>query len=156
MSYPFRTPTSCLFSLLPPIPHLHTIFSWALIPLSSTTMFLKGKFQTSTSSSFFLFYLFLIITFRLFSLIFLLNWIQIQAKCAGKNKFPIFGFFRPTKIPNLEEWDKSQPGNLVGKSLVGTCLTLPSLGFLRVFFKYPKMSKNGNLLFLPVVLATKC
>ena len=44
----------------------------------------------------------------------------------------------PTKIPNLEEWDKSQSGNLVGNSLVGTCLTLPNLGFLWDFFNYPK------------------
>ena len=53
----------------------------------------------------------------------------------------------PTKIPNLEELDKSQSGNLVGSSLVWTCLTLPNLGFLWVFFKYPNISKNGNPLF---------
>ena len=47
--------------------------------------------------------------------------------------------------------DKSQSGNLVGNSLVGTCLTLPNLGFLWVFFKYPKISKNGNPLFFPVI-----
>ena len=40
--------------------------------------------------------------------------------------------------------------NLVGNSLVGTFLTLPNLGFLWVFFKYPKISKNGNSLFFPV------
>ena len=34
--------------------------------------------------------------------------------------------------------------------MVGTCLTLPNLGFLWVFFKYSKISRNGNLLFLPV------
>ena len=44
----------------------------------------------------------------------------------------------------------SQSGNLVGNSLVGTCLTLPNLGFLWVFFKYPKISKSGNPLFFPV------
>ena len=49
-------------------------------------------------------------------------------------------------------WDKSQSGNFVGNSLVGTCLTLPNLGFLWVFFKYPKISKNGNPLFFPVTL----
>ena len=38
-------------------------------------------------------------------------------------------------------------------SLIGTCLTLPNLGFLWVFFKYPKISKNGNPLFCPVVQA---
>ena len=71
----------------------------------------------------------------------------------GKNNgFLFLGIWRiPTKIPNLEEWDKSQSGNLVGNSLVGTCLTLPNLGFLWVFFKYPKISKNGNPLFFPVV-----
>ena len=45
----------------------------------------------------------------------------------------------------------SQPGKLVGNSLVGTCLTLPNLGFLWVFFKYPKISNNWNLLCFPVV-----
>ena len=39
---------------------------------------------------------------------------------------------------------------MVGNSLVGTCLTLPNLGLLWVFFKYPKISKNGNPLFFPV------
>ena len=38
------------------------------------------------------------------------------------------------------------------ESLVGTCLTLPNLGFLWVFFKYPKISKNGNPLFFPVAV----
>ena len=73
----------------------------------------------------------------------------------GKNNgFPfldILGYLRiSTKISNLEEWDKSQLGNLVGNSLIRICLTLPNLGFLWVFFKYPKISKNGNLLFFPV------
>ena len=51
----------------------------------------------------------------------------------GKNNrflfLDILGYLKkiiPTKIPNLEEWDKSQSGN----SLVPTCLTLPNLGFL--------------------------
>ena len=35
---------------------------------------------------------------------------------------------------------------------LGLCLTLPNLGFLWVFFKYPKISKNENLLFFPVIL----
>ena len=56
----------------------------------------------------------------------------------------------------MEEWDKSQSGNLVGNSLVGTCLTLPNLGFLWVFFKYPKISKNGNPLFFPVEQIEGC
>ena len=55
------------------------------------------------------------------------------------------------KILNLAKWDKSQLGNLVGNSLVGICLTLPNLGILWVFFKYPKISKNGNPLFFPVL-----
>ena len=42
-------------------------------------------------------------------------------------------------------------GNLVGNSLVGTCLTLPNLGFLWVFFKDPKISTNENPLFFPVI-----
>ena len=37
----------------------------------------------------------------------------------------------------------------------GTCLTLPNLGFLWVFFKYPKISKNENPLFFPVKMAVK-
>ena len=53
----------------------------------------------------------------------------------------------PIKIPNLAKWDKSQSGNSQPSSLIGTCLTLPNLGFFWVFFKYPKISKNGYLLF---------
>ena len=41
---------------------------------------------------------------------------------------------------------------VVPGSLIGTCLTLPNLGFLWVFFKYPKISKNESLLFFPVIL----
>ena len=59
--------------------------------------------------------------------------------CTGKN--PKFGKVRqvptrefPTKFP---DW---------------TCLTLPNLGFLWVFFKYPKISKNGDLLFFSCVV----
>ena len=44
-------------------------------------------------------------------------------------------------------------GTWFGNSLVGTCVTLPNLGFLWVFFKYPKISKNGNLLNFPVIVA---
>ena len=68
----------------------------------------------------------------------------------GKNNgFPfldILGYLKNTHknmIPNLAKWDKSQPGNSQPSSLIGTCLTLPNLGFLCVFFqntlKYPKM-----------------
>ena len=51
----------------------------------------------------------------------------------------------------MAKCDKSQPGNSQPSSQIGTCLTLPNLGFLWVFFKYPKISKNGNLLFFPVL-----
>ena len=85
------------------------------------------------------------------------------SSCTGKNNgfpFPVFKELIPKKIPNLEEWDKSLSGNLVGNSLFGTCVTLPNLGFLWVFFKYPKISKNGiryfsfvaSLIVLPVFL----
>ena len=62
------------------------------------------------------------------------------------------GLFAQEKIPNLAKWDKSQPGNSQPSSLIGACLTLPNLGFLWVFFKYPKISKNGNLLFFSCVV----
>ena len=74
----------------------------------------------------------------------------------GKNNwFPfldILGYLKNTrKNPKLmAKWDKSQPGNSQPSSLVGTCLTLPNLGFWWVFFKYPKISKNGNPLFFPL------
>ena len=62
------------------------------------------------------------------------------------NRFPfldILGYLKntgPMKIPNLEEWNKSQSKNLVGNSLVATCLTLPNLGFfMGITLKYPKM-----------------
>ena len=65
----------------------------------------------------------------------------------GKNNgFPFLDI-----LGYLNMCDKSQSGNLVGNSLVGTCHTLPNLGFLWVFFKYPKISKNGNLSFFPVI-----
>ena len=58
----------------------------------------------------------------------------------GKNNgFPfldILGYLKNTQ-------SKSQSGNFVGNSLVGTCLTLPNLGFLWVFCKYPKYPKMG-------------
>ena len=52
------------------------------------------------------------------------------------HKNPKFGRVRQVPIRELG-WN----------SLVGTCLTLPNLGFLWVFFKYPKISNIGNLLF---------
>ena len=42
-------------------------------------------------------------------------------------------------------------GNSQSSSQIGICLTLPNLGFLWVFFKYPKISKIGNPLFFPVI-----
>ena len=73
-----------------------------------------------------------------------LAWLKHTGK---NNRFPfldILGYLKNThKNPNLEEWDKSQSGNLVGNSLVGTCLTLPNLGFLCVFLIYPKISNKG-------------
>ena len=54
-------------------------------------------------------------------------------------KNPKFGNVRqvPTRefLAKLPDWDLSH---------------LPNLGFLWVFFKYPKISKNGNRLFFPV------
>ena len=76
-------------------------------------------------------------------------------KPTGKNNGFLFldtlGYLKNTlKTPNLAKWDKSQTGNSQLSSQIGTCLTLPNLGFLWVFFKYPKISKNGNPLFFPV------
>ena len=64
----------------------------------------------------------------------------------------ILGYLKNThKNPKFGKVrDKSQSGNSQPSSLIGTFLTLPNLGFLWVFFKYPKISKNGNLLFFPV------
>ena len=45
----------------------------------------------------------------------------------------------------------SQPGNLVGNSWLGLVSLCQIWDFYaRVFFKYPKISNNGNLLFFPV------
>ena len=56
-------------------------------------------------------------------------------------------------MPNLAKWDESQPRN----SQKIPCLGLVSLcqiwDFYWVFFKYPKISKNGNPLFFPVTVA---
>ena len=63
----------------------------------------------------------------------------------------ILGYLKKThKNPKFGRVKQVQLGNLVGNSLVGTCLTLPNLGFLWLFFKYPKISNNGNVLFFPV------
>ena len=79
-----------------------------------------------------------------------------QCVYTGKNnRFPvldILGYLRNThKNPKLTKVRQDPTREFQPSSLVGTCLTLPNLGFLWVFFKYPKISKNGNLLFLPVI-----
>ena len=76
-------------------------------------------------------------------------------KFTGKNnRFPFLAVLRylknAYKNPKFGRVRQVPIRELVGNSLVGTCLTLPNLGFLLVFFKYPKISKNGNLLFFPV------
>ena len=76
------------------------------------------------------------------------NFSSIFRHTGKNNRFPfldILGYLKNThKIPNLAKWDKSQPSNSQPSSLVGTCLTLPNSGFSWVFFKYPKISKNGK------------
>ena len=60
------------------------------------------------------------------------------------------------KSKNLEELDKFQSGNLVGNSLVGAGLvSLCQIWDFYGYSKYPKISKNGNPLFFPVV-RVKC
>ena len=73
----------------------------------------------------------------------LLNSMTFQVrkmKCLNSTTFQVFyDLYEPC---NKRECQPS--------SLIGTCLTLPNLGFLWVFFEYPKISKNGNLLFFSV------
>ena len=70
------------------------------------------------------------------------------------NRFPfldILGYLKNThKNPKFGRVRQVPTRKLGWNSPVGTCLTLPNLGFLWVFFKYPKVSKNGNLLFFLV------
>ena len=67
----------------------------------------------------------------------------------------IFGYLKNThKNPKFGKVRQDQPGNSQPSSQIGTCLTLPNLGFLWVFFKYPKISKNGNPLFFPVIVCS--
>ena len=66
------------------------------------------------------------------------EWLAIQKR--KRNEL----FHAQEKMTDSHFW-------MLPSSLVGTCLTLPNLGFLWVFFKYPKISKNGNLLFFPVM-----
>ena len=65
--------------------------------------------------------------------------LDILGYLKNTNKYPKFGRVRQVPIRELR-WEF--PG--------WTCLTLPNLGFLWVFFKNPKISKNGNPLFFPV------
>ena len=80
----------------------------------------------------------------------------------GKNNtFPfldILGYLKNThKNPKFGRVRQVPTWELGWDSLVGTCLTLPNLGFLWLFFKYPKISNIGNMLFFPVNLkAGKC
>ena len=74
----------------------------------------------------------------------------------GKNNgFPfldILGCLKNThKNPKFGKVRQVPTREFPPSSLVGTCLTLPNLGFLWVFFKYPKISTNGNPLFFPVL-----
>ena len=66
-------------------------------------------------------------------------WKLFWATLKNTRKNPKFG-----RVRQIPVWE------LVGNSLIGICLTLPNLGFLWVFFKYPKISKIGNPLFFPV------
>ena len=82
--------------------------------------------------------------------------ILLSIKITGKNnRFPFFFFFfnnlkNTHKNPKFGRMRQVTIRELGWESLVGTCLTLPNLEFLRVCFKYPKVSKNGNPLFFPV------
>ena len=69
------------------------------------------------------------------------------------NSFPfldILGYLKNTHKNSKFGKVRQVPTTEFPSSLVRTCLTLPNLGFLWVFFKYPKISKNENLLFFPV------
>ena len=75
----------------------------------------------------------------------------------GKNnRFPfldIFGYLKNThKNPKFGRV-RQVPTRKLGWEFPGWDLshfTKLNMGFLWVFFKYPKISKNGNLLFFPV------
>ena len=77
----------------------------------------------------------------------------------GKNNgFPfldILGYLKNThKNPKFGKVRQVPTREFQPSSLIGTCLTLPNLGFLWAFFKFPKISKNGNPLFFPVPIST--
>ena len=71
----------------------------------------------------------------------------LKPSCLPQKKklIAIIGYFRTFKeyLQKSQIWQsetKSQPGNSQPSSLVRTCLPLPNLGFLWVFFKYPIFS----------------
>ena len=80
---------------------------------------------------------------------------DLKSSTGKNNGFPfldILGYLKNThKNPIFGKVRQFQPGNSQPSYLIGTCLTLPNLGFLWVFFKYSKISINGNLLFFPVM-----
>ena len=75
----------------------------------------------------------------------------------GSCRFPfldILGYLKNTHKNSKFGRVRRVPTRELGwNSLVGTCLTLPNLGFLWDFFKYPKISNIGNQLFFPVYTA---
>ena len=81
---------------------------------------------------------------------------QTQEKITDSH-FGYFWVFKeyPIKIPNLAEREKSQSGNFLGIPWLGIVSLFQIWDFYWVFFKYPKISKNGNPLFFPVKRAEK-
>ena len=75
----------------------------------------------------------------------------------GSCRFPfldILGYLKNTHKNSKFGRVRQVPTRELGwNSLVGNCLTLPNLGFLWDFFKYPKISNIGNQLFFPVYTA---
>ena len=64
----------------------------------------------------------------------------------------ILGYLKNTHKNTKFGKVRQVPIRELGREFPGwICLTLPNLGFLWVFFKYPKISKNGNPLFFPVI-----
>ena len=76
---------------------------------------------------------------------------QVVPNTRKNNRFPfldILGYSLNThKNPKFGKVRQVPTREFPTKFPDWTCLTLPNLGFLWVFFKYPKISKNGNLLF---------
>ena len=68
--------------------------------------------------------------------------LDISGYLKNTHKNPKFGRVRQVPIRELG-WEFPGWDFALG-------LTLPNLGFLWVFLKYPKISKNGNPLFFPV------